>query len=139
MKKYQYYIGIDTGVNTGFAVWDTELQKYQNIYTLKIDEAMEMINVYKYNHVSIFVRFEDARLRKWFADSGREKLQGAGSVKRDAKIWEDFLTRKQIHFESVPPRKNKTKLSAKEFKNITKYEGRTTEHGRDAAMLVFGI
>jgi hypothetical protein len=87
----------------------------------------------------IFVRFEDARLRKWFGNAGREKLQGAGSIKRDCVIWNDFLTRKQIPFEAVAPKNNKTKLSSKAFKEITKYEGKTSEHSRDAAMLVFGI
>jgi len=31
-----------------------------------------------------------------------------------------------------------TKLTADQFKRITGWHGRTNEHGRDAAMLVFG-
>lgn len=36
----------------------------------------------------IKLRIEDARLRKWYGNAGREELQGAGSVNRDASIWE---------------------------------------------------
>ena len=36
------------------------------------------------------------------------------------------------------PKDNKTKLNADQFSRITKWEGRTNEHGRDAAMLIFG-
>ncbi len=67
------------------------------------------------------------------------KQQGAGSVKRDCKIWEDFLTDLDIPFEMVAPRKGMTKYSAAAFKKLTGYEGKTSEHARDAAMLVFGF
>jgi hypothetical protein len=138
-NNYRYYIGIDTGTNTGFAVWDLIDKQFVAIKTYKIDEAME--RVLSFHNITglskIFVRFEDARLRKWFGKAGREQLQGAGSIKRDCVIWEDFLTRKGIPFEAVAPKNNRTKLSAKQFKMITGYEGKTSEHARDAAMLVF--
>jgi hypothetical protein len=72
------------------------------------------------------------------ANHGREALQGAGSVKRDCNIWEEFLTEKRIPFEAVAPKHNVTKLRADAFRNITRWEGRTNEHERDAAMLVYG-
>ena len=85
----------------------------------------------------MFVRIEDARQRRWLGNKGREALQGAGSIKRDATIWEDFLTDKKIPFEMVAPSRNSTKLSAEVFKRLTGWQGRTSEHSRDAAMLVF--
>ena len=39
-KTYKYAIGIDTGVHTGFAVWDTEDQRLLSCKTMKIDVAM---------------------------------------------------------------------------------------------------
>ena len=134
------YIGIDTGTHTGVAIWDAKYKLFVDITTLKIDEAFEIILLYKEAEKDdIFVKFEDARLRKWYGNSGREKLQGAGSIKRDCVIWEDFLKRKKIQYKAVPPKNNTTKLSKEAFMNITKYEGITSEHSRDAAMLVFGI
>lgn len=87
---------------------------------------------------NIFVRVEDARQRKWFGNSGREKLQGAGSAKRDAKIWDDFLKDNGIPYEMVAPKNNRTKLSAEQFTKYTGWKGKTNEHGRDAGMLVYG-
>lgn len=77
---------------------------------------------------------------KWYNDAGksRDKLQGAGSIKRDCKIWEDFLRDKGIPFKLIAPKNNTTKLSAPAFKSITGYTGRTCEHSRDAAMMVYG-
>lgn len=89
--------------------------------------------------MDIFVRFEDARKRKWFGAKGVEALQGAGSVKRDATVWQDFLQDLCIPYEAVAPKNNKTKITADYFRKVTGWEGRTSEHARDAAMLVFGL
>lgn len=87
------HIGIDTGTNTGFAVWDSEKRQLLEIATLTITKAMERVLIYRNIALEtgneIELRIEDARLRKWYGNSGREKLQGAGAVKRDAHIWED--------------------------------------------------
>lgn len=131
-------IGIDTGVNTGYAVWSNIKNKLIEVETLMIHQAMDgVLEYHKLYGKDLLVRFEDARQRKWYGDSGREKLQGAGSVKRDAKIWEDFLTDNLINHEAVAPSRNTTKVNAGTFKAITKWDKRTSEHGRDAAMLCF--
>lgn len=138
--NYDFVIGIDTGVNTGFSVWDTKGQKFTHVRAVKIHVAMEyVLEMTKHRQGRVLVRFEDARLRKWFGNAGREQLQGAGSVKRDAVIWQDFCTEKNIPYECVAPKNNKTKLDAKTFKAITKWLPATNVHGRDAAMLCFGF
>ena len=58
-------------------------------------------------------------------------------IKRDAKIWEDFLNSLGVKFAMVAPSKGLTKLDASKFKQTTKWEKQTNEHSRDAAMLVF--
>lgn len=68
----------------------------------------------------------------------RKRLQGVGSVKRDASIWEDYLKDLGVSFEMVAPKRNVTKLKQETFKRYTGWDKRTNEHGRDAAMLVFG-
>ncbi|HXR84308.1 MAG TPA: hypothetical protein VN722_08370 [Hanamia sp.] len=139
MNKYRYIIGVDTGVNTGIAVWDRKLKKFEIIQTVAIHKAMEFVSVFSAKEEKCFIRVEDARKRTWFGKSGREQLQGAGSVKRDAKVWEDFLTDLGVAFEMVAPKDNKTKLDAKKFCMITGWRETTNEHGRDAAMLTFGF
>lgn len=134
----RYFIGIDVGTHTGVAVWDKSEKRFVEIQTTSILKAMEIVK--KYEKIDIVqVRLEDARKRKWFGDSGRERLQGAGSVKRDCVIWEEFLNDRKIPYMLIAPKNNNTKLSSESFKKITGYSGRTNEHTRDAAMLVFGI
>ena len=138
------YIGIDTGVHTGIAVWDSERKEFVMVDTLKIHEALQIVSSYAYKDIPLCVRFEDARQRKWIpmsknmtAELGR--AQGAGYVKAHCHIWEDFLTDYRIPFEAIAPRRNVTKLSAEQFGRITGYKRRTSEHARDAAMLVYGL
>lgn len=129
------YIGIDVGVNTGFAVWDKEEKKIVELSTLKIHRAMERVK-YLSEHDDIEVFFEDARQRNWFGNAGREKLQGAGSVKRDSSIWDDFLKDLGVTYHAIPPKNNTTKVGKEMFNKITHWEGSSSEHSRDAAFLV---
>jgi hypothetical protein len=84
-------------------LWNVVDKCFYSITTLKIDEAMEyVLELHRVIPLSrIFVRFEDARLRKWFGKAGKEQLQGAGSIKRDCTIWEDFLTRKEYRLKPL--------------------------------------
>lgn len=143
--KYTYYIGIDCGVNTGICVWDSARKKMQYLNSLPIHKAMDEVKYWqRYSVDKIFVRVEDARLRKWVPHEKNEKAErgrreGAGSVKRDAKIWEDFLNDIGIPYELVAPKDNKTKVDAEYFKKLTGYDKRTNDHERDAGMLVVGL
>lgn len=127
------YIGIDPGTNTGVAIWDSAKQKLLQVTSMKILEAMNLIR----QHPSAVVYIEDARQRTWFGNKGKEVLQGAGSIKRDCQIWQEFLEANEITHYWVAPKDNRTKLSSAQFKAYTGYTGKTNEHGRDSAMLVF--
>ena len=137
------YIGIDTGVNTGFAVWDTESRNLLSVETTTITKAMLSVLDFCRSNEWIKVVFEDARQRKWIPTmpSLRREMgrwQGSGFVMRDCKIWEDFCKENSIPYEAVAPQRNRTKLTAEAFRRLTGWKGRTSEHARDAAMLVFG-
>jgi hypothetical protein len=142
---YKYYIGIDCGVNTGICVWSQEDKRIRHIATVRVHEAMEGVKFWhSANPGNVFVRVEDARKRTWVPWQKNEKAErgrreGAGSVKRDAIIWEDFLGWLKVDFEMVAPKNNKTKVTSEHFKQLTKYSGSTSEHARDAAMLVVGF
>lgn len=134
-------IGIDTGVNTGFAVWDDSSKVFLEVETLKIHEALLRVKELSDSN-DVVVYFEDARLRKWIPQDPsysrmKGRLQGAGSVKRDCSIWEDFLVDMGIPYFPVAPKNNVTKMNASFFGKVTGWTGRTSEHARDAAMLVF--
>jgi hypothetical protein len=133
-------IGIDTGVKTGFAVAADRGNggELEQVESLSITQAMEkvkaLIEEWEIGNVCLYI--EDARKRTWFT-GGREKSQGVGSVKRDAQIWEDWCTEQGFKFLMIHPAANATKKKATDFKRMTGWVGRTNEHARDAAMLVF--
>ena len=135
--KFDYAIGIDCGVNTGFAVWSVQKNCYLTVKSIAIHGAlMEVASAFKAQpNIKVFI--EDARLRKWFGKNSTAKLQGAGSIKRDSKIWEDFCKDLNIPYQLVAPKDNKTKLNSVQFKNYTGWRKTTNEHSRDAGMLVF--
>ncbi|PXX26265.1 hypothetical protein C7967_11526 [Thalassospira sp. 11-3] len=142
------YIGIDPGVETGVGY---RLPKNANVgvKTLKIHNAMALVNYLVRENDRVHVRIEDARKRKWFGGKGKNdqkqidaKKQGAGSVKRDCSIWEAYLDDLQkehpqkLTFEMLHPVKDGTKYTSRLFVSITGIQGRTSSHARDAYMLI---
>ena len=137
---YKYCIGIDTGTHTGVAVWNREERRFEILAEMKIHKAMFIVSEYaKVAGDKVLVRVEDARKRNKYGDRSEFKLQGAGSVKRDSTIWEDYLKDLKIDYDMVAPQNNHTKLDSETFAKLTGYSGRTNEHNRDAGMLVFGL
>ena len=133
-------IGIDPGVNTGLAVWDGH--RFTEVVTASIVGAMKIVRDYADAHPVTLV-VEDARKRKWIPrekslSQFKGRAMGAGSVKRDCAIWEEFADYYGIPIEMPAPRPGLTKWDAAYWAKVTGYKGRTSEHARDAAMLVFG-
>jgi hypothetical protein len=140
-------IGIDPGVHTGFASWDATEGKFRDVLSLSIHRAMERVKDQAvFTAQSMLVIFEDARMRTWFgsADERQRKYgaairEGVGSVKRDCSIWEEFLQDFDIPYQANKPITHGTKWTPEYFKRTTGWQGRTSEHARDAGVLVFGI
>ncbi len=137
-------VGVDPGVNTGLSTFGGgALQVIRSGFAVDIEYAVLALN----EAHRIVVYIEDARLRTWFpkvkrkgkwVDVGSEVLQGVGSVKRDSQRWEEFCINHDIKYKLVHPKHVRTKMPAEQFKRITGWTARTNEHGRDAAMIVFG-
>lgn len=130
------WIGIDPGTHTGFAVWDTQSKCLVMVDTLMIHEAFKKVfELMEENEIRL--RIEDARHISRAGFDSRARLQGAGSIKRDCSIWEDFCVSNDIVYEFVRPGRY-TKPTPEYFKMISGWQGRTSNHARDAAMLVIG-
>ncbi len=131
-------IGIDPGTKTGIAIWNPHKQEFGIIRSMKIHEALEVVATFKNFGVEVYC--EDPTtwvpFKKGKGDSSR--MQGAGSIKRDFRIWKDFCEDNGIPFHPVGLHKVKKKISAEYFQRLSGWSGRTCEHGRDAAMLVIG-
>ncbi len=142
MRTLEAIIGIDPGVKTGIG---TIKGNEKIAKSMPIHFAMQYILDLEKQGFNIHIRVEDARKRKWFGKNSTSKSQGAGSIKRDCKIWEDFLSdlkkssKQSITFEMIHPVKGATKINAQMFKAMTGIKERTNEHARDAYMLVHGL
>ncbi len=141
-------IGIDPGAVTGLGAWDAAAQKLLAVHSCTaqflaqdwlIQQRMDAQDA---GH-TLLVVLEDARksrMGKGGATYGQtNRLQGVGAVKRDSKVWAQFLTHHGIPFVAMPPRRSLTKWPAAHFRTVTGWTERTNNHGRDAACLVYGI
>lgn len=136
----QLIVGIDPGVNTGFAIWHRAEKRLTTVETMGICAAMMHVRI-MHDAASLHsVVFEDARLRTgYFGERAAAKQQGAGSIKRDCSIWEEFLNGLVgVPMLSLSPRAKGKKVDAARFAILSGWHGRTSEHARDAAMLVIG-
>jgi hypothetical protein len=143
--RLSIHIGIDPGAQTGYAAWDSSSKTLNTVRTLKIHEAMQYVLEVRDSGMLHSVTFEDARLRTWFgsadarqARSGAGIREGVGSVKRDCTIWAEFLGDHGIAYKGIKPTAGNTKWDAETFAKRTGWTGRTSNHARDAALLVFG-
>lgn len=128
-------IGIDPGTKTGIAVIKDGI--YTEIKTMSIIEAIFFINdLYVTDEIEVYI--ENPNLRKYFGNSGREVLQGAGSIKRDYAIWGDYFTKMKIKFTPVSPQSVGSQFdNITIFKAATGWKKRTSTHARDAAKIIF--
>ena len=140
----KYIIGIDPGKNTGLAIWDVDAQKFASLKTIYLHELILIIRELWQAGEIDHVVYEDAHASKpnwqWMhrtAKEERSRMQGVGSVKRDSTILADMLADWAIPHKALPPQSNKTKLTSEKFERITGYDRRTSNHARDAAMLVY--
>ena len=131
-------VGLDPGTVTGVSRYSAIDRRLLHVGSMQLHQAMECILQTEQPRLVVF---EDARHHRVFAgaDNRTQRLQGVGSIKRDCAIWQEFLTDKRIPYVTRRPSSKRTKVPDYLFKLQTGWEGRTNNHGRDAAMLVFGI
>ena len=134
--KAEILIGIDPGKFTGMAIWNRKKKAFSSIRTTGIIDAMITIQGIMILH-QVEIWFEDARLIGGHIKDSPGRSQGVGSVKRDCSIWEEFCDEHKIFYGKISPRATQ-KLDQAKFEKLTKWSGRTSQHARDAAMLVYG-
>lgn len=137
-QRASLLIGLDPGATTGYAEWCCSAQRLVTVESMLIHQAMARVRERLASGLLSAVVWEDARLRTWFGAKGREALQGAGSIKRDCSIWEAYLAELGCTEQRLKPQAGGTKWPADRFTRLTGWAGRTNEHARDAAMLVYG-
>lgn len=145
-QRPRFLIGVDPGVKTGLAVWDRDKRSLVRVETLPALRAMEFVRSAASAGSGIELWFEDARQRNGYyggmdakqAKHGAGVREGVGSVKRDCSLWQEFCEMHKVPYLALKPAAGTTKLDRQEFAGFTKWIGVTSQHARDAAMLVFG-
>lgn len=135
--KPKLWIGVDPGVNTGYAVWRTATQRFDVVTSAKACVVETWIAGYLPGDIHVVV--EDTRkLRLPGRLQQRDAYKGLGSVHRDMQRWEEWLEHHGFRFTmaGLSPKPFRTG-DDKWFKRVTDFEGRTNEHGRAAAGLVY--
>lgn len=158
------WIGIDPGTNTGIGVWDRKAKAYLKVLSGSFWEAIrevdDSLDKAEKAGLAVRARIEDSRkdnlvynAQKYFktvrassneysAIAAVTKMgRGVGIVDRDSGLWEEYFKARGIPVDLVAPSSRRTnldlKIKAGRFKILSKWQGRTNEHARDAAMLVF--
>lgn len=120
-------VGIDPGVTTGFAVWSLSGDNLTACDSFGIVEAMART----LEERPALLVVEDARMR-----GGRPQASmGAGSVRRDCSIWQEWAEHHQIPVKFISPADKGAKLSAAQFQALTGWSEGLNEHARDAAAI----
>jgi len=160
-------IGIDVGMqkdNTGIAVYDTNWKQYLELFSCSFYEMQMFLNGYpaKYKDKKIGVVLENANLDnatfiKGLTSGAMMKVsRDAGKNAGGAMILNQQLKVMGLPCVNVAPSKRQrakngrmvvghlnmpTKVSAKQFKQLTRYSKTkgNNEHSRDAATLVWGM
>lgn len=136
------YIGIDPGKNTGIAIWHADLEELEILPAKPFWEAWEEVTL-TYPPEEVIAVVEDPTQNRPVFSRGqsrptREKIaQDIGRNKRDAQLWIAGLERLGFAVRRVRP--TQSKWTKKTFERITGYTGRSSEHARDAARMVYGL
>lgn len=132
-------IGVDPSLNNcGVAIYNLDKKQYE-VKTMSLADFIYLLfypRIVVPAETSVFFIVEDARKRNWFGKNSKQKLQGAGSIKGTCKTIEDLLKLIKYRYEMVSPLRGGTKLSKELIHEITGYNGKSSEHSRDAIMIV---
>lgn len=160
-KNLLISIGIDPGLNTGVAVWDRINKRFIEIRTTDFFGAISDIkrHISNWGLLNVNVYIEAPQLISTTFDkrikgkSQPQKLkisQNVGMNKKESMLLDKFCQNKNIaHFMIKPTSKTSGKSLLKNapvgmtqkayFNKITGWDCQSSEHSRDAAMLVYGL
>jgi len=140
--RKRFLIGLDGGVNTGFALYDRQTRQLTDVRTMTFWSAYDYITSMRTDNVEIIIEAPQL-IRPTFSHGENERRKrekiasNVGSVKRESALLAEGLRLRGFTVTETKP--DSAKWSNEYFQRITKWTGRTSQHGRDAARLVFGF
>jgi hypothetical protein len=144
--KHLHYIGIDPPA--GIAVWCSEKKKFHQIATTDFWGVVDLVDSLAAAGPTMVIIEDPGKNKPIFykpgvsnAKAASRIAQNVGANKQTARALIEFLKKKNIPYKAVAPLKGflKTwKNNREQFEQMTNFKSETSEHGRDAAALVFG-
>ena len=138
------FIGIDPGVSTGYALWeDDKLYVDTGTFWSVVGTLEQFGRDARPEGTEIVVVIEDPNLNRPVFPRGvnpammLKVAQNVGANKRDAQLLIEWAESWELEVRRVRPVSKK--WDAETFQKITGYNGRTSQHARDAAKLVYGL
>jgi hypothetical protein len=139
----RYVVGIDPGVKTGVASFDSRLEALAELFTSDFWGVVDhVMRVYAPNDAVIVI--ENPKLnRPVFRERGHfdkpnvreEMAQRVGANKRDATLLIERF--EALGFEVQQVRPSRRKWTAEDLLRETRWSGRSSQHARDAAALIY--
>jgi len=136
----KFLIGIDPGKDTGFAVYDTDEKAFVLCKKYSFWEAIEKLAYYKTFGFLAYVELPKTK-HVWHSGAKNQNAKNrtavnVGSVIREAELIVEWLEREEVEHKTVAP---KGKVNDAVFRKLTGWPGRTSQHARDAGMLLVGV
>lgn len=131
-NKPRYVVGIDPGKKTGYAIYDRENDKMSDIGTLDFWSIYEKLITSFYPKLAEIIIEVPRTKQNWQKSKHQITSANIGGVYREAELLTKGL---ELAGYKVTTQHPKGKLNHKQVVAITKYEGKTNEHSRDAIML----
>lgn len=132
-------IGLDPGVNTGMAVYeDGELVSLQTIEPHQIGLILS-----QYQVEPLFLVFEDSRLQShvWLPSQSKgvaaNIARKVGMVDAWCYLIERVCEQHDIAYMRISPKAKGGKIDAELFKKVTRWDKRSNQHERDAAIVAW--
>lgn len=139
-------IGIDPGKHTGVAFWDKSERQLLSVYTTDFWGIITILQKVDKSKVRVHIE-NPAFIKPTFKRGGKLSeavknsiSQKVGMNKEHGKLIIEFCKRNKIECIPMKPKKeNLSKMPEEKFKKYTGWKGVTSQHARDAAMLVYGF
>lgn len=146
----KYLIGIDPGRKTGLAIYDRQKKQLENVTSTDFWGLISFLSDFKARpDIKVYIEnpngnsglyLKRSKALAGYSESVKlETAQRIGRNKEQAYLIIEYCSRYDIpHIALTPTKRSGTKKNSTDFKKLTGYGPKTNEHGRDAAMLVFG-
>ncbi|MEM1095316.1 MAG: hypothetical protein AAGJ10_12005 [Bacteroidota bacterium] len=140
-------MGIDPGDTTGLALYSPEAHVLVEVTSGTFWAMAERVRREWTQGRLALVVIEDTRALPIYERHNNKKLdrprrdrlcRNVGRIDRDCALWAALCEETGIPYRLVKPIKG-GKWSADTLRGVTGFSGRTNQHGRDAARLVWGV